>query len=147
MTARDHAPYMKGRRKMLLKPPTEPTRDDELFDALRRAVPKLHKREKHKNAWIFKEMWRLVDERVSARRGTRVRERIRRLGRAIRASLKGDRKRRVEAVGTDVEELLGWDPPNAKEAWRRMKGWYNSVVTRDPLPARATLERITADWV
>ena len=33
--------------------------------------------------------------------------RIRRLGRAIRASLKGDRKQRVEAAGTDVEALLG----------------------------------------
>ena len=42
---------------------------------------------------------------------------IRRLGRAIQASLKGYRKRRVEAVGTYVEALLGGDPPNAKEAW------------------------------
>ena len=68
-TKQDHARYIKGRRKMLLKPPTEPTRDDELFDALRRAVPKPHEREKHKNAWISEETSRLVDERVSARRG------------------------------------------------------------------------------
>ena len=39
--------------------------------------------------------------------------RIRRLDRAIRASLKGDRKRRVEIVGEEVETLLGEDPPNA----------------------------------
>ena len=58
-------------------------------------MPRPHEQEKHKNAWISKEMWRLVDERVYARRGTRVRERIKRLGQAIRASLKGDRKRRV----------------------------------------------------
>ena len=45
-----------------------------------------------------------------------------RLGRVIRASLNGDRKRRVEAAGMDVEALLGGDPPNVKEAWRRMKG-------------------------
>ena len=43
-----------------------------------------------------------------------MRDRIRRLGRAIRESLKGDRKRRVEDAGTDVEELLGGDPPNTK---------------------------------
>ena len=43
-TARDHARYIKGRRKMLLKPPTEPTREDELFGALWRAVPKPHER-------------------------------------------------------------------------------------------------------
>ena len=66
-----------------------------------------------------------------------MRERIRRLGRAIRASLKGDRKRRVEATGTDVEALLGGEPPDAKEAWRRMKGWYKTAVNRDPPPARA----------
>ena len=134
-TARDHAHYIKGRRKIPLNLPTEATMEDELFGALRRAVPKPHERDKHKNAWISEETWRLVDERVSVRRGMRVRERIRRLGRAIRASLKGDRKRRVEAAGTDVEALLGGDPPNAKEAWRRMKGWYRAAVNRAPPPA------------
>ena len=49
-----------------------------------------------------------------ARRGARVRARLRRLGRAVRASPKGDRRRRVEDAGKDVEALLGEDPPNAK---------------------------------
>ena len=43
---------------------------------------------------------------------------LRRLGRAIKASLKGYRRRRVEKAGKAVEALLGEDPPNAKEAWR-----------------------------
>ena len=43
-----------------------------------------------------------------------MRVRIRRLGRAIRASLKGDRKRRVETAGTDVEALLGGEPAKCK---------------------------------
>ena len=47
------------------------------------------------------------------RRGTGVQARIRRLGRAIRASFQGDRKRRVETAGQEVETLLGEDPPNA----------------------------------
>ena len=51
-TARDHARYIKGRRKIPLKPLSEPTREDELFGALRRAVQKPHERDKHKNAWI-----------------------------------------------------------------------------------------------
>ena len=68
--ARDHARYIKGRRKMPLRPPTEPTREDGIFKALRRAVPELHKREKHKNAWISEETWKLIDAIVSARRGT-----------------------------------------------------------------------------
>ena len=94
--AREQARYIKGRRKMPLSPPTEPTREGGIFEALRRAVPKPHKREKHKNAWISEETWRLVDERVSARRGTGVQVRIQRLGRSIRASLQGDRKRKVD---------------------------------------------------
>ena len=87
---------------MPLQPPKEPTRKDELFGYLRRAVPKPHEREKHRNAWISEETWRLADERVSAKRETRVRARLRRLGRAFRASLKGDRKRRVKDAGKDV---------------------------------------------
>ena len=144
-TAREHAQYIKGRRKMPLQPPKEPTREDELFGDLRQAVPKLHDWEKHRNVWISEETRRLADERVSAKRGTRVRARLRRLGRAFRASLKGYRKRRVEDAGKDVEALLGGYPPNVKEAWRRMKGWYRAAANRGPPPARATLERITAE--
>ena len=77
-------------------------------------MPKPHVRDRHKNAWIFGETWRLVDKRVSGQRGTGVQTRIWRLGRAIWAILQGDRKRRVETAGTDVETLLGGDPPNAK---------------------------------
>ena len=69
---------------------------------------------KYKNAWISEETWRLVDEKVSARRGTGVRRRIQRMGRAIRESLKGDRKLMVEAAGTDVEALLGGGPAKCK---------------------------------
>ena len=84
---------------MPLRPPTEPTREDGIFAALRRAVPKPNGRDSHKNEWISKKTWRLVDERVSTRRGTGVQVRIWRLGRAIKASLEGDRKRRVEIAG------------------------------------------------
>ena len=64
-----------------------------------------------------------------------MRARLRRLGRAVRASLKGDRRRRVEEAGKDVEALLGEDPPNEKEAWRRMKGWYRAAANIGPPPA------------
>ena len=73
--------------------------------------------------------------------------RIRRLGRDIRASLQGDRKWSVETAGYDVETLLGGDPPNPKEAWIRLKGWYKAAVNRAQPPAQATLERITAERV
>ena len=93
---REHTRYIMGRRKSPLQPPTEPTREDGIFAALWRAMPKPHGRDRHKNEWISEETWRLVDERVSARRETGVHARIRRLDRAIRASLQGGRKRRLE---------------------------------------------------
>ena len=86
-----------------------------------------------------------MDKQVTMRRKARARMGMRRLGRAIQASLKGDRRRRVEEAGSAVETLLKEDPPNAKEAWRRMKGWYQAAAKRGPPPARATLERITAE--
>ena len=86
-----------------------------------------------------------MDERITVRRKSRAKTEMRRLGRVIQASLKGERRRRVEEAGAAVEALLGEDPPNAKEAWRRMKGWYQAAAKRGPPPARATLERITAE--
>ena len=62
-------------------------------------------------------------------------------------SLKGDRRKMVEDGGKDVEALLGEYPPIAKEAWRRMKGWYRAAANRGPPPDRATIERITAERV
>ena len=80
--------------------------------ALRRAMPKPQARETRKNRWISEDTWRLVNERVSARRKPeKDHTRVRRLSRAIEASLKGDRRRRVEAAGAEVEMLLGSDPP------------------------------------
>ena len=144
---KENSKYLMGRKKLLLKPQTEPTREDGIFAALQRAVAKPHARERRTNEWISEETWRLFDERVSARRGTRVQAKILRLSRAIAASLKGDRKRRVEISGEEVETLLGADPPNTKEAWRRLKGWYKAAVNRAPPPTQARLERITAERV
>ena len=44
-----------------------------------------------------------------------------------------------------MEELLRADPPMPQEAWQRLKVWYKAAVDRAPLPARATLERVTAE--
>ena len=53
----------------------------------------------------------------------------------------------MEIAGEEVETLLGADPPNPKEAWRRLKGCYKAAVDRALPPARDTLERITAERV
>ena len=51
-TTRDHIRYIAGRRRMPLTTPKEPTREETLFKDLRRAVPKPHMQEQHRNAWI-----------------------------------------------------------------------------------------------
>ena len=96
-------------------------------------LPRL--RFRHGPPQIPEETWRLVDERVTMRRKARVRRGMRKLGRAIQASLKGDRRRRVEEAGSAVESLLQEDQPNAKELWRRMKGWYQAAAKKGPPPA------------
>ena len=99
----EHNRYLRGRKKLPLKPPTEPIREDKVFAALRRAVPKPRAREARKNEWISTETWRLVDERVSARRDPMKGQTIRRrLGRTIEASLKADRRRRTEEAGAEM---------------------------------------------
>ena len=45
-SAREHVRYIRGQRRMPLLPPKEPTREDELFGDLRRAVPQPHEQEK-----------------------------------------------------------------------------------------------------
>ena len=52
---REHTRYIAGRRKSPLRPPTEPTREDGIFAALRRAVPKPLARNRHKKEWISEE--------------------------------------------------------------------------------------------
>ena len=138
--------YLGGRKKLPLKPPTEPTREDGVFAALRRAVPKARAREARQNEWISTEMWRLADKRVSVRwdpaKGQAIK---RRLGSAIKASLAADQRRRADEAGTEVEALMGAERPLIQEAWRRIQGWYKAAVDRAPPPARVTLERITAE--
>ena len=64
---RDHDRYLGGRKRNPLLPPTDLTREEKIFAALRRAVPKPLARDASKNAWILEATWRLVYERFSAR--------------------------------------------------------------------------------
>ena len=53
----------------------------------------------------------------------------------------------MDTAGQEVDKLLVEDPPNTKEAWRRLKGWYKATVNRAPPPAQGTLERIAAERI
>ena len=93
---------------MPLRPPTEPTRQDDAFADLRRAVLKERAREARRNKWISTETWRLVNERVSTIRDPAKGQAIKiRLGCAIKASLAADWRRRADEAGAEVEALVG----------------------------------------
>ena len=75
-----------------------------------RAVLKPWAWDARKNAWILEATWILVDDIVSVRQfTTKYQSLIQRLGRAITARLKGDRKLLAEEAGAEVEKLLGSD--------------------------------------
>ena len=97
---KEYMRYLWGQKKLPLQLQTYPMREDKIFAALRRAVPKKRAREAQRNECILAEMWRLVDERVSARQDLAKGQTItRRLGRAIKSSLTTDRRRRAEEAG------------------------------------------------
>ena len=99
----EHKIYLGGWKKLPLRPPTKPTREDNAFTALRRAVPKAKAREAIRKEWISAETWRLVNERVSALRDpAKDQALIWRLGRAIVVSLKGNRRLQAEEEGKEV---------------------------------------------
>ena len=87
-------------------------REDGLFVALRRSIPKPKPWEARENVCVLEATWRIVNERVSTRRDpSRDQAHIRRLGCTINASLKEDRRRRTEESGEEVERLLVVDSP------------------------------------
>ena len=49
---KEHMWDLGGQKKLPLRPPTEPTREDKIFAALRKAVPKPQAREPRRNEWI-----------------------------------------------------------------------------------------------
>ena len=76
------------------------TRTDQLFAALRRALPKAQLRKATRKACISETTWRLIDERVSARQDPWYGQAFTRpLGKAVKKSLAEDRRRRADEAG------------------------------------------------
>ena len=95
-----------------LRPPTTLKREDGLFTALRRSIPKPKAQEARKNAWISVDTWRILNKRVSTLKDPeRDQAIILHLGRAINLIIKGDRRRQTEEAGEEIEQLMEADPP------------------------------------
>jgi exonuclease III len=140
--------YMRGRKSFPLRiPSARPLKKAEcLFEDLRLSAEKQETETRRVASWISAETWGLVDTRTALRRDVlHDRAAIRCLNRAVKASLKADRKRRVEVAGDKVESFLKADPPDLQAAWNAMKGWYRDAGDRAPPPARSTLKKVTTE--
>jgi hypothetical protein len=145
---KENRKYLMGRKRFPLRIPTaRPLKKPEsLFEDLRLSAEKQETEKRRVASWISAETWGLVDTRTSLRREVNHdRAAIRCLDRAVKASLKADRKRRVEVAGANVEAFLMADPPDLQAAWNAMKGWYRDAGDRAPPPARSTLEKVTTE--
>ena len=63
-----HMRYLGGRKKLPLQLPTDPTREDDIFAALRRVVPTARVQEARRNEWIPERRYSIVDEYPRCRR-------------------------------------------------------------------------------
>ena len=140
--------YLGGSKRWPARPPVKPTRADQLFAALQRAVPKMQPCKARRNVWISEETWILVDKRVCTHQYPRYGQAFKRqLGRAVKKSLAADWKRRADKAGAEVEALVKADPPLIQEAWCHIQGWYKAAVDCAPTAARVTIKRITTERV
>ena len=132
----EHKRYLGGRKRWPVRPLREPTLTDQLFAALRRAIPRAQPHEARQKVWILESTWRLINERVSARRYPRYGQIYRRrLGKAVQKSLATDRRRQSDKAGAEVEVLVKVNLPLIQVAWYRLQGWYKAAVDRAPPPA------------
>ena len=116
------------------------------FETLVEAVQPQTVRERPRASWISAATWKLVDKRTALRREDNLPQAAARvLGRAIKASLKEDRKKRAEKAATEVEGYLA--AGELQEAWRTLKGWYRLAEDRAPKPCYQTLAKQTKERV
>ena len=86
-------------------------------------------RKVRRNAWISETTWRLINERVSARRDLRYGQAFtRRLGKEMKKRLAEDRRRRADKAGAELEALVKADLPLIQEASYCIQGWYKAAV-------------------
>ena len=118
-SVREHRRHVGGRRRFPLTPPKggQATEADKVFAELKAQMLHPEPRTLRRNAWMSEETWKLVDERVATRRKPdKDQAELRRLSRRIKASLQADRTKRAENAGSEMEHLLGNDPPLLQEA-------------------------------
>jgi hypothetical protein len=115
------------------------TMSDILFELVLHQVPDPEPRKPYTDKdWISDKYRQLWDQRCSLRRQKKhCKAEARRLTRAIKASLKADRKQRTIEVGERIAASMNGDKPDQDEAYRDLKFWYRHMGDR---PQKSTHE-------
>jgi hypothetical protein len=110
------------------------TRVDTILEELKDEVPKRNRKvEDRKQSWISLETWKLIDQKVSARRHRKT-NLCKVLRKKIRKSLKKDREERCEKAAKEIEEYL--TKGKSKEAYAKLRFWYKPKEK----PSKPTLQ-------
>ena len=83
--------------------------------------------------------WRTALQRVGRSSTRKVQKERRDFQRALQA----DRRRRLQAAGTNIEELLV--AGRFKEAWNHLTQWYRQWRCKEARPTREGLDQVSAD--
>ena len=140
--------YRHARQKFPLTLPLGPKdANTTTFDAL--AANKCVKPKKKRSPgmeWISERTWKLIVKCASLLRSGKIRQAAaRRMKRKVQVALKVDKSWLTAKVGESI--VSGLSKGNVQEAFRHLKGWYQTASENQARPCRQTMERQTNERV
>jgi hypothetical protein len=116
------------------------------YEELQRDVVRPPLRERPANSWITAKMWKLINHcTLLGRKGMLSQTALRDLGRQVQARLVADPRKSALNTMLQIQGCLAVG--NFVEAWRNLKGWYQSAEGQAPKACPETLALQTAERV
>jgi len=132
--------YRRARQKLLLSlPPGLKDPNTALFDALAAKCVDPKPTRAPGKEWISEWTWKLIRKRASLLRSGKIRQATaRQMKREVHAALKEDKRRLTAEVGENIV---------LQEAFRHLKGWYQTASEAQATPCHQTMEHQTDERV
>ena len=129
----NHRRYVQKREVFpLVISPEQQNKADQLLAELTAAVARPKKQDNNRvGSWISEKSWRLMDERLEAKRHWHT-ERATELGKELRKSLRKDRQSRIDQAALSIETYL--QARDNRRAYGVLQGWYKQSTGHVPKP-------------